>query len=117
MDGDDPPEGAQGEEEAHSQVCEGQADDVEVEPLIEKSDFRKRAIYLSLSFYRTCLRSSRVQKMTPMSWTLATTMRREMRRLSTTVGRGGNCRIASQDSSVTFSREFVRKVTFVEECG
>ena len=42
VDGDDPPEGAQGEEEAHSQVCEGQADDVEVEPLIEKSDFRKR---------------------------------------------------------------------------
>ena len=58
---------------------------------------------------------------------MATTIRREMRRLSTTVGRGGNCRIASQDSSVTFAREFVgkvtfarefvRKVTFVEECG
>ena len=33
VDGDHLPEGAQGEEEAHSEVCEGQADDVQVESL------------------------------------------------------------------------------------
>ena len=31
-----------------------------------------------------------------------------MRRLSTTVGRGGNCRMALQDSSVIFSKESAR---------
>ena len=36
VDGDHLPEGAQGEEETHSEVCEGQADDVQVEPLIKK---------------------------------------------------------------------------------
>ena len=36
VDGDHLPEGAQGEEEAHSKVCEGQADDVQVEPLTKK---------------------------------------------------------------------------------
>ena len=36
MDGDHLPEGAQGEEETHSEVCEGQADDVEVESLTKK---------------------------------------------------------------------------------
>ena len=32
-------------------------------------------------------------------------MRRERRRPSTTEGRGGNCRMASQDSSVILSKE------------
>ena len=36
VDGDHFPEGAQGEEEAHSEVCEGQADDVQVESLPKK---------------------------------------------------------------------------------
>ena len=36
MDGDHLPEGAQGEEETHSEVCEGQADDVQVESLIKR---------------------------------------------------------------------------------
>ena len=36
VDGDHLPEGAQGEEKAHSEVCEGQADDVQVESLTKK---------------------------------------------------------------------------------
>ena len=36
VDGDHLPEGAQWEEKAHSEVCEGQADDVQVESLIKK---------------------------------------------------------------------------------
>ena len=33
VDGDHPPEGAQGEEKAHGEVRERQADDIQVEPL------------------------------------------------------------------------------------
>ena len=36
VDGDHLPEGAQGEEKTHSEVCEGQADDVQVESLIKR---------------------------------------------------------------------------------
>ena len=44
VDGDHPPEGAQEEEKAHGEVREGQADDIQVEPLT-KNESRTRAIF------------------------------------------------------------------------
>ena len=65
VDGDHLPEGAQRKEEANSKVRYGQADDVQVESLTEKKSFLiKGKVFWGK---RTCLRSSRVQKMTEMS--------------------------------------------------